>query len=310
MKTYIIGHRQPDLDAIVAPIAYADLLTALGQKNVIPVRCDPVNNETQYVFNKFSVPLPDLISQKDINKEDKVILIDHNEESQRLEGLDADQIIEIIDHRRVHLDLNKPIKIDIRPWGSSSTIVYEYFQQNNLQPKSKTAKLMLAAILSDTLGLKSPTTAEPDRKTVQKLAKQTGLDVKKLTFEQFKAKSNLGHLTPKQIVTVDYKVSDFGGKHTLINQIETVEQDKVLKMIVQLIKAMRVVKSEQKLDHIYCVVTDILKGKSVLIYIDDQDKKIAEQAFSGRGEKNLLDIGPRLSRKKQITPEIKKVLIS
>jgi manganese-dependent inorganic pyrophosphatase len=309
-RIFIIGHRQPDLDAIVAPIAYAELLKVLGQKNAIPVRCDQVNNETRYIFEKFSISIPKLIKKKDLKKSDQVILIDHNEESQRLEGLNPDQIIGIIDHRKANLNLNKPIKIDIRPWGSSSTIVYEYFKQNNLQPEPKTAKLMLAAILSDTLGLKSPTTTDFDRKTAKELAKQTGIDVRKLTLEQFKAKSDISNLTPKQVVTVDYKIFNFGGERTLINQIETVEQKKVLKMIVQLIKAMGEVKIKQKLDHIYCVITDILKANSQLIYLNEEDRKIVESAFGGRGENNVLDIGPRLSRKKQIAPEIEKVLTS
>lgn len=308
MKTYLIGHQKPDLDSVVAPLAYGELLEALGEKNLVPGRIGSLNEESKYVFEKFATSPPDLISLKEIKDNDQIILVDHNEKHQRLEGLNEDQIITILDHHRTSLDLRKPIRIDIRPWGATNSIIFDLFLENNLQPETKTAKLMLAAIISDTLGLKSPTTTKADREAVIKLGKITDLDIKKLTFEIFKAKSAIGKLTPKQIVTNDYKIFPFGGKRTLINQIETVEQESVLKMKVQLIKAMATVKSEQKIDHIYNVVTDILKENSQLIYLDDKDKEIAESAFGGRGKDNVLDIGPRLSRKKQIAPEIEKVL--
>jgi len=309
MKTYLIGHRKPDLDSVVATLAYGELLEALGEKNLVPGRIDPLNEESKYVFKKFASSPPRPISLKEIKDSDQIILVDHNEKNHRLEGLNQDQIIAILDHHyRISLDLNQPIKIDIRPWGATNSIIYDLFSKNNLQPKPKTAKLMLAAIISDTLGLKSPTTTKADRQAVNQLGKITGLGIKKLTFEIFKAKSAIDKLTPKQIVTNDYKIFPFGGKRTLINQIETVEQESVLKMKVQLIKAMAVVKREQKIDYMYNVITDILKENSQLIYLDEKDKKVAESAFGGRGEDNVLDIGPRLSRKKQIAPEIEKVL--
>ena len=317
MKTYLISHQKPDLDSITCTLAYTEfLLTPQGKDpslgQIISTRCDSINNETSYVLSKFKIPPPALINETVIKPQDQIILLDHNEESQRMKGLNQDQIISIIDHHMAKISLPKPIRIDIRPWGSTSTIIYNYYKERSILPQVKTLRLLLCAILSDTLGLKSSTTTPEDQKTVNEIVLKLNLsknDLKTLTFEIFKAKSNISNLTPPQILTNDYKVFNFP-KKTFVGQVETVEPQIVLKQKPQLLNAMKKVKKQENIDLIFLAITDILKENTKLIYLGDEEKEVLKKAFGSRGEANVLDIGHRLSRKKEIAPPVEKALSS
>jgi len=312
MPTYIIGHLKPDLDSVVAPLAAAELLKDYPEWNQLtPVIADEINNETKFVFEKFNAKLPQKITASNIKPKDKIILVDHNEPQQRLENLPNEQIELIYDHHMVKVDFPKPIWIYTMPWGSTCTILWNFFQLYKKEVPQDLAKLMLAAVLSDTVGLKSAITTDKDKKAVSSLAKTAGItDIDSLTLEIFKAKSNIDNLTPVQIVTNDYKIYNFSGKKVLISQIETVEQEKVLAKKQALLKAMENTKAEQKVDYLFVIISDVLKVNSKILYPNDQEKQIAEKAFGTRGEANVLDIGPKLSRKKEIAPEIEKAIKS
>lgn len=310
MTTYIIGHKKPDLDATVSAMAVAEFRKQRGDNNnPTPVLADPINPETTAVFSKFNLEAPKVITSADIKPEDKVILVDHNEVEQRLDGLNQDQIIAVIDHHKVNLNLNLPIKITTLPVGSTCTIVYLKFKQYNLSIPEPLAKLMLGGILSDTVGLKSGTTTEKDRQAVNDLGSISKIeDIDSFTLEIFKAKSNISSLTPEQIVKNDYKVFDFA-KKTFIGQVETVEQDLVLNnRKAELLASMQQVKQSEGVELLFLVITDILKVNSKLLLLSDSEQQIAIKAFGGTPTANILDIGPKLSRKKDIAPPIEKAL--
>ncbi|MBI1871886.1 DHH family phosphoesterase, partial [Candidatus Collierbacteria bacterium] len=250
MTTYVIGHQKPDLDATVSAIAVAD---------------DPINPETEFVFAKFKALAPKLITAADIKPEDKIVLVDHNEADQRLDNLPQDQIAAIIDHHKFNINLNQVIKITAQPVGSTTTIVYLKFKQYGFNIEPNLAKLMLSAVLSDTVGLKSGTTTEKDRQAVKDLAAIGAVDnVEALTLEIFKAKSNISALTPQQIVKNDYKIFDFA-KKTFIGQLETVEQDEVIKnRKAELLSAMNEVKVGEGSDLIFLAISDVLKVNTKL----------------------------------------------
>ncbi len=313
MKIYLIGHRVPDLDAASGPIEYAEFLEKVGRYpdyKIIPSVCDDINKETKYILDKFKIETPIKISAKDLENGDKVILVDHNEEDQRMEGLENDRVIEIVDHHKIKINFSSPLRIDVRPLGSVSSVIYENFIKDSIKPSEKVASLILASILSDTQGLKSSTTTGWDVKAAEDLSKQTNLNIEDLTFEIFKSKSDIDGLTPEDIVMKDYKIFDFSGKKVFIGQIETVEPEKILTMRKALLGAMEEVKAKEDVGLLFLVITDILKINSSILYITDEEKRIAEEAFSGVGESNLINIGPRMSRKKDIAPELERVISS
>lgn len=310
MTTYIIGHKKPDLDATVSAMAVAEFRKQRGDPdNPTAVIADPINPETTYVLNKFGVTPPKLISASDITTEDKIVLVDHNEADQRLDNLPQDQIVTIVDHHKFNVNFNHAIKITAMPIGSTTTIVYLKFLQYGLSIPVDLTKLMLCAVLSDTVGLKSGTTTDKDKQAVADLAKMASVtDIDGLTLEIFKAKSNLSSLTPEQIVKNDYKIYEFA-KKTLIGQIETVEQTDVLaNRKAELLSAMETVKKAEGFDLIFLAVSDILKVNTKLLLGGDEEIAVAEKAFGGKAVANVLDIGPKLSRKKDFAPPIEVVL--
>ena len=311
--TFIIGHTKPDTDAVVAPMALAYLYRELpGDQypNPIAAISEELNPETTAIFAKFGVEAPRIISADDVNADDRVILVDHNEESQRLPGLNQENIYEILDHHKANLNLPSPIAMTFLPWGSSSTIVYHLMKLHGVNPEKTLAALMLAAILSDTVGYKSATTTEMDREAGNALAEIAEItDVEAYTLEIFKAKSDVSKLTEEQIVKNDYKVFDFA-KKTMINQVETVEQDYFLSDTkkADLLKAMEAVKAELGVDLIFTAITDVLQVNTKLLILSDAEREVAEKAFGGTTANQVLDIGPLMSRKKEIAPPIEKAL--
>lgn len=313
MKTYVMGHLKPDTDSVVAAMALAELyqnVTCFGYQNAEAVLTSPINAETAFLMDKFGVQAPRVITAKDLNSDDQVVLVDHNEESQRLEGLDPNQIVEIVDHHKANLNLEQPIFLTFKTWGSSSTIIAHLMKQNDFSPSLKLAALMLAAVLSDTVGFKSVTCTAKDREMAEWLAGIAQIDnLETFTLEIFKAKSDVSKLSSEEIVKNDYKIFDFAGKKVMIDQLETVEQEKVVTLKkADLLKAMIQVKSELQVDLIFVAITDILKVNTKLLIIDQMEADIAVKAFGGEVKEQVLDIGGRLSRKKEIAPPIERAL--
>lgn len=310
MKTYVIGHKKPDLDSVVAAISIAQFNKKLGKENVIPAITEGINEETKFIFKKFDATPPEIINPAKITPEDHFILVDHNEVEQRLDGLNPEQIIKIYDHHKVNLNIAQPIEIQAYPVGSTNTIAWLLFKQNNISIDHKTACLMICAILSDTVGLKSSTTTNTDKKAVANLSATSAIsDVEALTLEIFKAKSNINSLNDEQVVLNDYKIFDFSGKKVLIGQTETVEQKTIISEREDaLLAAMEKIKKQQKVDYIFLALTDILKVNTKLLIIGDDEKELAQKAFGISVTNNILDIGPKMSRKKDIAPLIEAVL--
>ena len=315
--TYIIGHQKPDTDSVVSALALQYLYQqkkCFGYQQPQAVIADPLNPETSYLFDKFQIEAPPQISAADIQTDDQVVLVDHNEQSQRLPGLNQDQIAEIVDHHKPNLNFSRPIFLNFKVWGSTTTIVYfmmKQFAQEAVVPGKKLAGLMLAAILSDTVGFKSGTTTDKDKEYGQELAKIAGIsDIDQFALEIFKAKSNLGDLTDVELVKNDYKQYDFA-QSVLIGQIETVEQEQILNDRKQgLLAAMEQVKQEEGVNLIFLAVTDMLQVNTKLLLADDASRQTAEQAFGGQTQDGVLDIGPKMSRKKEIAPVIEQTLSS
>ncbi|NCN87577.1 MAG: manganese-dependent inorganic pyrophosphatase [Candidatus Pacebacteria bacterium] len=315
MKTYIFGHLKPDTDAVVSAMALEYLHNHSSENNPAHENSQAViigdlNPETSFIFEKLGIEKPQIISAKDIKPEDQIILVDHNEESQRLEGINQDQIVSIVDHHKANINLNQPVCLIFRPWGSTSTVIYHMMKIKGVTPDRTIASLMLSAILSDTVGFKSATTTMKDEQFGKELAEIAQItDIEAFTLEIFKAKSDVSKLSDEQIVTNDYKIFDFAGKKVLIDQLETVEQSVILSDKKEsLLKAMESVKSDQGVDYIFVAITDILKVNTKLLILDEESGEVASKAFGGTVENNILDIGPKMSRKKEIAPAIEKAL--
>ena len=313
MKTYVIGHLKPDTDAVVSAMALAEFYrqtSSFSRQEAEAVISDPINNETSFLLKKFGLAAPRLIKASDISPQDQIVLVDHNEADQRLIGINQEQIVEIVDHHKVNLSLNQAIFLTFKAWGSSNTIVYHLMKKYQFKPSKNLAGLMLSAILSDTVGFKSSTCTQQDIDSAKELATMAEIsDLPALTLEIFKAKSDIGQMTCEEIVKNDYKIFEFSGQKVLIDQLETVEQAQIIdKKKDCLLEAMAKVKKEQGVDLLFVVVSDILEVNSKILLLSASEQKIAELAFGKQASANIIDIGPKLSRKKDIAPAIEKVI--
>ena len=311
MRIFLIGHKSPDLDSVAATVQYKEYLETIGRyegSELIPVRAGDVNNETTFIFNKYNVQVPAPMDAYSVDSTDAFVLVDHNEESQRHEKVVGTQVLEIVDHHKINVNFTSPVRIDVKPIGSTSSLIFELFKMYDHTPSKETLGLMLSGILSDTVGLKSNTTTGFDSQIAHEIAKELNADIEELTFEIFKAKSDLSGLSITQIATKDYKVFDFSGTHVFINQVETVEPETVLSQKNELIDALNEVKSREGATLGFIVVTDILKINSQVIYSTDTERIIVEKAFTTVGNDNIADIGPKMSRKKDIAPAIEEAI--
>src|SRR3989344_2901500 len=311
MKVYTIGHINPDLDTVASSKSYAEFLAKAKrypETDIISLHAGGINQETEYIFNKFSLELPTDIHNVKIEENDKFILVDHNEESQRADGIDPARIIEIVDHHKLNINFTTPIRVDVRPLGSTCSIIYELFQSSYLEPEPEIEKIILASILSDTVGLKSSLTTGIDVTITNEIAKKYSIDIEKLTFEIFKVKSDIKGLSPIEIVNKDAKIFDFGGNKVFIGEVETVEPEKDLEQKDKLIQALEEIKAKKTLGIAYLFVIDILKLNAKAIYATETEKRILEEAFTSAGENGVIDVGPRISRKKDIAPAIEAVV--
>jgi len=298
----VIGHKNPDTDSVVSSIAYAELKTKLGDKAFARIATEKVNKETEFVLNKFNVKVPDTLLDAS-GKE--VILVDHNEQSQRVDG-DYD-IVEVVDHHQVNFSWPKPIPILVKPVGSTSTIIANLFKQNNVRLSAKTAGILLGGIVSDTVIFKSPITTKLDRETADLLARKVNVNPEKFGIEMFNAKSEWGGKSSAEIILSDYKEYDFGKKRVGIAQVETVDATPLIKRKDEFLAEMADLKSKKGLYFIGVMLTNIITMDCLFLVICD-DETVIKKAFNKELRNNEVHLKGVLSRKKQVVPKLYEII--
>lgn len=304
MKTYIIGHKNPDTDSVVSAIALAELEKVLG-KDYIPAIADDVNKEAAFILDKFGFEIPKIISRE----EKKVILVDHNEASQISEDIKNEEIIEIIDHHKLGgLSTPEPIPVRIKPVGSTSTIVASLFKENNEEIDENIAKILISGIISDTLNFNSPTTTEEDKETAETLNKIANINIDELANEMFKAKSDLSGISSEELVEMDYKEFNINNKKVGVAVFETVDIEPSLERKDEFVEILKNKKEKDKLDYLIFSVIDILAKKAYFIAPNEIDEGLINKAFKLEKDNDKIFAKDIVSRKKQIIPAIEKVL--
>lgn len=242
----------------------------------------------------------------DVNKYEKkeVILVDHNDIKQSVQGLNEATIIEVIDHHAIgNISTANPISFRNMIVGSTNTIVYELYKEAGIEIPKNIASIMLSGILSDTLILKSPTATKKDKEVVESLAKIAELDYKKYGMEMLKAGSSLDGLTVEDIVFYDYKEFQVNELYYGIGQILTQDYDEILKHKDEYIDFLNKTCEIKNFKFIALFITDIVNNGSYVIYSDDA-KQILELAYNIDEIEQGHYLPGIISRKKQIVPYI------
>lgn len=239
----------------------------------------------------------------------KLILVDHNERSQSIDGLENAEILEIIDHHRVaDVATGSPIYFRNEPVGSTSTIIANIFFENGIRPSRKIAGLLCAAIISDTLYFKSPTSTQIDRMTLDRLAKIADMDPEPFAMEMFRAGTSLEGRTPRDLLAQDFKTFTVDEQKIGISQVYSLDSSALSGMKDELLELM----DHRARDAGYTIygllITDIFKESSELI-VTGPDKELIEKAFDKTIQNNSIDLPGVLSRKKQVIPVLTSVVM-
>lgn len=309
-----VGHLVTDLDSVAGAIGAAALYGGTA------ALASQINSETAFALEKWGVEKPRTVEEilKENPKAD-ICLVDHQQTSQMNPSISADNIVGVIDHHALQsktIVTDKPIYIDIRPWGSMSTIIAHTFLTHGRRPPTDVAGMLLCAILSDTLNLLGPTTTEWDRLMVAVLAEIAGVDdIQLLASQQFKAKSKeLANLSAVGLVNGDQKSFSFkspGFQGDIgFAVVETTDDDIIMERIDEILPEMVACKKEKGYQCLFLAVVNIVKLKSCLLLCGPTETSLAEASFGGEISKNgtVMDLGSRVSRKKDYIPVLTKVI--
>ena len=300
-KVFITGHKNPDTDSICSALSYAALKQAQGVE-AVAVRLGEVGKEAQYALDYFQVEAPELIAS--VEEKQAVMLVDHNEPAQSVDGLDKAELLEIVDHHRLGgLNTANPIFVHIEPVGCTATIITKMFDCQKVELPKKIAGLLLSAIVSDTVLFKSPTCTEQDKAAAEKLAVIAGVNLKDYGMAMLKAGADLGDLTPAQIAKTDSKPFSFGKYKAIVAQISVMDTADILAKKAELVAAMQELCQNEGYDMSLLMVTDIMEESTELVFVGEPKQLIAD-AFGKDASGDSIYLPGVMSRKKQIVPQL------
>jgi manganese-dependent inorganic pyrophosphatase len=233
----------------------------------------------------------------------KVILVDHAEEAQSAPGIEQAEIVEILDHHHIgSIETRAPVRATFDPVGSTATLVAERFWAEGLEPGRPAATMLLAALLSDTVVLTSPTTTDRDARVARRLGEQIGADHEAFGMEMFRASSDVSDLSAEEIVARDAKSYELAGdRSALIGQVEVVGED-LRERAEELRAALEAAREEGGHAVAALMVTDIAARGTTLLVAGDV--AAVARAFGASADDGAIDLPGVMSRKKQVAPKL------
>lgn len=298
--TLIFGHKNPDTDSICSALAYADLKAKIGA-DVEAVRLGAVSTETQFALDAFETAAPRLVESV-AGEAAHVILVDHNERQQSANDIGEVTISEVIDHHRIaNFETAGPLLYRAEPVGCTSTIVLKMFKESAVPVSPRIAGLMLSAIISDTLLLKSPTCTAEDVAAAHELAAVAGVDLDVYGLEMLRAGASVAGKSVAQLLAQDSKEFSMGGSKVEVAQVNVVDVNEVLSRQAELETALSAIVADKGLDLFLFVVTDILNSNSVVVAIGPRAAAV-ESAYGVTLENSRAHLRGVVSRKAQIIP--------
>lgn len=298
-KIFVFGHKSPDTDSICSSIVMAQLQNKLGN-NTICYRLGDINKETTYALNYFNVEIPQLLTS--ISEGEQVILVDHNEFPQSINGIEKCSIKMVVDHHCINnFYTSEPLTYIAKPVGCTCTILCQLYEENHVEITPTIAGLMLSAIISDTLLFKSPTCTITDKNTAEKLAKIANVDINKYGLDLLKAGTNLSDFTPLELINLDTKECTIKNHKVQISQVNTVCIDDILKLKDNIETEINKIISDKSLDLFIFIVTDILECNSKAIVLG-KNSSLVEKSYGITLENNIAYLKGVVSRKKQVIP--------
>ena len=277
-----------------------DIKEIMGQKRYrdFPI----VDKEENYVG---------MISRRNLLnlKRKKLILVDHNEESKAVDGIEYAEILEIIDHHRIgSLETMSPVFFRNQPLGCTATIMYQMYQEKGVEIPRKIAGLLCSAIISDTLMFRSPTCTAVDKAAAENLSSIAGIEIEELAIDMFSAGSNLGARTPKEIFYQDFKRFSVNGIEFAVGQINSMNTIELGEIREKLLPYLETAYKEIGLNMIFFMLTNIVKETTELLCYGQNADSLVREAFQLSEESDTYELKGLVSRKKQLIPALVSVI--
>ena len=282
-------------------------------QGVITFRDDDLVSEVKANVSKLRVryfPILDndgyyigMISQRNLLDIDRqqVILVDHNEKDQAVDGIRAAEVIEVIDHHRIDsVETMNPIYFRNQPLGCTATIIALMYQENGIAIEPQIAGLLCSAILSDTLMFRSPTCTPTDERIARMLAAIAGIDVEAHATAMFNAGSKLGDKTPDEIFHIDCKRFKAEMKSLAVAQVTSVSRRELSRLRDRMLPYMQSLLPSSGMDMLFLMLTNIIDESTELLFVGHGAKQMVEDAFGVEADANNATLPGMVSRKKQL----------
>lgn len=239
----------------------------------------------------------------------QVIMVDHNEKSQAVDGIENAEILEIIDHHRLRsVETISPVFFRNQPLGCTATIVYQMYQEAGIELDKQTATLLCCAIISDTLMYRSPTCTAVDKAAGETLAKIAGINVQKLAGDMFRAGSNLSSKETSEIFEQDFKTFVMNDITFGVGQVNSMNQEELVELKQRLYPYMEKQLKQSGLQMLFFMLTDIVQESTELLYVGSNAQELIRDAMGVEPRGDSFILRGVVSRKKQLIPAIMTVL--
>ena len=305
MSTLVFGHKSPDTDSTGSPIIWAWYLKEIKGIDAAPALLGEPNTEALFMLDRWSLDKPQIIDG--VTPGQKVVIVDTNNPAELPDGINDADITAIIDHHKLvgGLETAGPIEIRIEPLACTATLMHKMIGDDIAQMPQDVKGAMLTCILSDTLEFRSPTTTQEDRAIAEALAADLGIEIPSYAAEMFAAKSDVSAFSEAELLRMDSKEYEVGGKQFRVSVLETTSPATVLDRKDALMAAMPGVAAEDGADQVLLFVVDILNEEATMLIPNELSKTVAEKSFGASVSGDTVVLPGIMSRKKQIIPNLK-----
>ncbi len=299
----VVWHKVPDTDCVLSAIIACDFLEKKWYKKATPFIQWELNKETSFVLQKLNIKIPEI--KTSFPKNTNICLVDHNEEFQTLDNIWELNVEWIIDHHKINFESSNPLNIMIEPICSTASILYKMYKQNSFEISQEIWTMMLACIISDSLLFRSATTTKQDIEIAEDLKKIAWIkNLEDFAMPMFNAKSDLWDMPIEKLIKYDYKEFDLNWTKAWVGTLETTNPGYWIGRKQEILEWLQKIKNNDGLDFIMLSIVDIIGEKNTTVVLDWDDTKTLEEVFKCKVENNLADLKSRLSRKKQIVPDL------
>lgn len=308
MKTLATAYSNPDLDGTACAFAYTEYLQKKGNKDAICALFGTAHREAQFVFRTFNIPTPQ-DAEKLLEADTKVIILDASDLRGISNKINPSQVVEIIDHRRIHsADSFPKAKVQIELVGSAATLIAEKFYTDKIEVSPDSAALLYSAIISNTVNFQANVTTDRDKLMAEWL--QTNFTIPaNYIHDMFADKSRF--VKPlKETIEDDFASFEFANKQVGIAQLEIVEVDKFIQNNRQeLEESLQKLKQERSLDYIFLTAIDLIQATNTFFATEADSQELVSKAIKVIFNNNIA-VKKGIMMRKTIAPLIKEVLES